>query len=217
MIVKICGIKTVDDGLAAMEAGADMLGFNFYRPSSRYIVPENCAQIVTKLRQSGSKVVHVGVFVNESLERVAAIIEECDLDLVQLCGDESQKTLNALGRLALKAVRPKSLADGDNLIQTYARDIAPALLVDAHIKDAYGGTGEIGDWSIAHHMARKVPILLAGGLNPENVGAAIAAVNPWGVDVASGVESSPGIKDSAKISTFITAAKAAQTKRYPNV
>jgi len=92
MIVKICGIKTVDDGLAAMEAGADMLGFNLYRPSSRYIVPENCAQIVAKLRQSGRKVVHVGVFVNESLERVAAIIEECDLDLVQLCGDESQKT-----------------------------------------------------------------------------------------------------------------------------
>ena len=211
MIVKICGIKRIEDAITAIDAGADLLGFNFYPQSSRYISPENCAQIVAKINESGKKAISVGVFVNEPLESINAIIQSCNLDLVQLCGDESEEEMRILGKLAFKAVRPKSLEEGGSLLQRFARQNAPALLVDAYKKGAYGGTGETGDWAIADHLARQAPILLAGGLNPENVAEAVAAVNPWGVDVASGVESSPGVKEASKVLAFIAAAKG-----YPN-
>jgi phosphoribosylanthranilate isomerase len=112
---------------------------------------------------------------------------------------------------AFKAVRPRSFQEGEEQLAVFGRTTAPALLVDAHVKGAYGGTGATGDWSLASHLAARAPILLAGGLNPENVALAIQLVAPWGVDVASGVESSPGIKDPAKISAFISAAKKAST------
>ena len=108
-----------------------------------------------------------------------------------------------------KAVRPSSRTQADEQLGMLGRSQAPALLVDAHVKGAYGGTGETGDWSIAQHLVGKAPILLAGGLNPENVAAAVQAVKPWGVDVASGVECSPGVKDPSKISAFISAARSA--------
>jgi phosphoribosylanthranilate isomerase len=150
----------------------------------------------------------VGVFVNEPVQRVQEIMEICQLDLAQLAGDESPADLAALDGRAFKAVRPRSLAKADDLLRQFGRDQAPALLVDAHIKGAYGGTGETGNWNIARHLAVRAPVLLAGGLTPTNVAAAVRAVNPWGVDVASGVESGPGVKDSAKISAFISAARA---------
>jgi phosphoribosylanthranilate isomerase len=212
MIVKICGIKTLEIALAAVEVGANMLGFNFYPPSSRYITPEKCAEIVAGLKDAGKPVVNVGVFVNEDLQRVREILMACGLDLAQLSGDESPVDMAILDGQAFKAVRPHSLSEADEQLGMFGRGQAPALLVDAHVKGAYGGTGETGDWALARHLAKQAPILLAGGLNPENVAAAVAVVDPWGVDVASGVESSPGVKDPAKISAFISTARAASIK-----
>jgi len=207
MIVKICGIKTLEIARAAIEAGADMLGFNFYPPSSRYILPDKCIEILSSLKKQAGSFTSVGVFVNESVDRIRKIMTTCNLDLAQLAGDESPQVLAALEGKAFKAVRPNSLAEADEQLETFRRRQAPTLLVDANVKGTYGGTGETGDWVIAQHLAAQAPILLAGGLNPENVVAAIRAVNPWGVDVASGVESGPGVKDPAKISAFIVAAR----------
>jgi phosphoribosylanthranilate isomerase len=219
MIIKICGIKTLEIALASVEAGADMLGFNFYLPSSRYITPEDCAEIVTGLKtqvssrkRQATSFLMVGVFVNEKPQRVREIMETCNLDLAQLAGDEPPKDLASLDGKAFKAVRPNSLAEADDLLEKFGLGQAPALLVDAYVKGAYGGSGEAGDWALARQLAKQAPILLAGGLNPENVAAAVTAVDPWGVDVASGVESSPGVKDPAKISAFISAARSAETK-----
>ena len=206
MIVKICGITNLEDAILAIEAGADMLGFNFYEPSPRYIEPETCARIISDLQDA--QVIHVGVFVNQNLQEVLQLLDSCGLDLAQLHGDESPNDLITLGEQAFKAIRPKSLAEAQMAIQKYVlRSLPPTLLVDAHHQGMYGGTGETGDWAIARHLADQVPILLAGGLNPDNVAEAIQNVNPWGVDVASGVEVSPGIKDPHKITDFIAAAK----------
>lgn len=211
MIIKICGIKTLEIAQVSIETGANMLGFNFYPPSSRYITPEKCAEIISTLAPDPKSLVTVGVFVNETPQRIQEILEICNLDLAQLCGEESPEDLAALESKAFKAVQPSSLTEADDFLNKFSRSQAPALLVDAHIKGAYGGTGEIGDWALAQHLAAQAPILLAGGLNPENVVAAVQAVEPWGVDVASGVESSPGVKDPSKISVFISAARSANS------
>lgn len=207
MIVKICGIKTLEVAINAVETGADMLGFNFYLPSPRYIQPDMCAEIISRLKTQGTSFTAVGVFVNETPQQIQEIMETCQLDLAQLAGDETPQDLAALDGKAFKAVRPCAIQEAEEQIQLLARPTAPALLVDAHVKGAYGGTGETGDWALARYMAGQAPILLAGGLNPENVAAAVRKVNPWGVDVASGVESSPGVKDPLKISAFICAAR----------
>lgn len=207
MIVKICGVKTFQIALHTLEAGAEMLGFNFYLPSSRYIQPEKCAGIIARLKSQGANFTAVGVFVNETPQKIQEIMGTCQLDLAQLAGDETPQDIAALDGSAFKAVRPRSDQEAAAQIRSFARPAAPALLVDAHVKGAYGGTGETGDWSLARFMAEQVPILLAGGLNPENVAESVRVVRPWGVDVASGVESSPGIKDPEKISAFIAAAK----------
>lgn len=212
MIIKICGIKTLDIALAAVEAGADMLGFNFYTPSSRYITAQKCAEIISRLPTPDSRLTTVGIFVNEAPNRIREIMTACKLDLAQLAGDETPGDLAALNDKGLKAVRPRSLPEGEEQLRVFGRPTAPALLVDAHIKGVYGGSGETGDWALARQMARLAPILLAGGLNPENVAAAVCAVDPWGVDVASGVESSPGVKDPAKILAFIAAARSGKPK-----
>jgi len=211
MIIKICGIKTIEIAQVAVEAGADILGFNFYPSSSRYITPETCAEIISALTPGLEALITVGIFVNESPQRIRMIMEICNLDLAQLCGDETPEDLAALDGKAFKAVRPSSLTEADDMLEMFGCSQSPALLVDAHIKGAYGGTGETGDWSLARHLANQAPILLAGGLNPENVAAAVQAVNPWGVDVASGVESSSGVKDPSKISAFISAVRLAES------
>ncbi|MCJ7702454.1 MAG: phosphoribosylanthranilate isomerase, partial [Anaerolineales bacterium] len=175
--------------------------------SPRSIDPGECAEIVSELVAYQASLVTVGIFVNQDPQRIAEILDTCRLDLAQLCGNESATDLMALEGRAFKAVRPASMTEAVEFWQTYTRADPPALLVDAHVKGAYGGTGETGDWALARQMAAQAPILLAGGLNPDNVAAAVKAVNPWGVDVASGVESSPGVKDPAKISAFIFAAR----------
>jgi len=206
--VKICGITTLDDAFAAIDAGADMLGFNFYPKSPRYITPETCQQIVSRITHHASRPTLVGVFVNSPLADVKAILDGCGLDLAQLHGDEPPEFLAALDWRAFKGLRPATLEQAQADARRYARRAAPALLVDACRPGAYGGTGHTGDWGLARALAAEYPILLAGGLTPENVAEAVAQVQPWGVDVASGVEASPGRKDARKMAAFVRAVKA---------
>ena len=210
--VKICGIKTLEDALAAVEAGADMLGFNFYPPSPRYIDPSDCARLNTQLQarlgERARRIRTVGVFVNLPVERVRAILIECGLNLAQLSGDEPPSDLQRLGDNAFKALRA---ASGQNLIelsQAYPhREQPPAFLVDARVAGEYGGTGELADWAAARRLSDQAPILLAGGLRPDNVAQAVGQVAPWGVDVASGVECAPGVKDDKMMRRFVQAAR----------
>jgi phosphoribosylanthranilate isomerase len=203
--IKICGIKNVTDALAAMDAGADLIGFNFYPKSPRYIDVGRCRDIMSVMRRYGH-ITYVGVFVNSSVEEIRATMETCGLSLAQLHGDETPEMLNALDGKAFKAFRgvPQSL-------NGFARGNAPALLVDASVKGAYGGTGVTADWKSAAELAKKYLLLLAGGLTPENVAEAVQQVRPWGVDVASGVESVPGEKDAAKMSAFVKAVRSAES------
>jgi phosphoribosylanthranilate isomerase len=201
--VKICGLTSLKDSLGAAELGAELLGFNFYPKSPRYITPTRCASItkVVKLRYPGT--ILAGVFVDSSLDEIEAIVRQCQLDRVQLHGDESPALLAALRGKAYKAFRrlPET-------IDPYIIDVnnPPVALVDAHVEGAYGGTGVTGDWQAARQLAQRYAILLAGGLTTQNVIQAIEQVSPWGVDTASGVEVAPGIKDPQKMAAFIKAA-----------
>jgi phosphoribosylanthranilate isomerase len=206
--IKICGITTLEDALAALEAGADMLGFNFYPSSPRYIDPLSCTKIRSGLDERGLKAATIGVFVNAAPLTIAGILDDCGLDLAQLSGDEPPETLKELDSRAFKALRPNSQTGLAKALQVYpARQAPPAWLVDAYHPGQYGGTGRRADWSLASGLARKAPVLLAGGLRPENVSAAIRQVRPWGVDVASGVESLPGRKDPYKLAAFVSAVR----------
>jgi len=195
--IKICGIKTITDALAAMEAGADLIGFNFYPKSPRYIDVGRCRDIMSVMRKYGH-IMYVGVFVNVPTGAICATLDTLGLSLAQLHGDETPEMLRALDGKAFKAFRgvPEH-------VDEFSRAAAPALLVDASVKGAYGGTGVTADWNSAAVLAKKYPLLLAGGLTPENVAEAVHRVKPWGVDVASGVESAPGVKDASKMKAFV--------------
>ena len=215
MKVKICGIKTYAEALCAVEAGADMLGFNFYPPSPRYIIPAECLRLQVKLQTAlhtiRQQVRMVGVFVNATPAEVKRIFEDCNLDLVQLSGDETPAMVDAFGERAFKALRPVSVEDLFQSVASYPqRGGPPAWLIDSYRAGEYGGTGLTADWRLARRVSIEAPILLAGGLNAANVAEAIRQVQPWGVDVASGVESQPGVKDPQKVIAFIQAARSAQ-------
>jgi phosphoribosylanthranilate isomerase len=197
--IKICGIKNITDAMAAMEAGADLIGFNFYPKSPRYIDVGICRDIMFVMRRYGH-VQYTGVFVNAPVEQIVATMDTCGLALAQLHGDETLDMLDALEGKAFKAFR------GDVEPQLIVKG-APAFLIDAAVKDSYGGTGMKADWSVAAELAKKYQFLLAGGLTPQNVADAVKQVKPWGVDVASGVESEPGKKDAAKMSAFVKAVR----------
>ena len=201
-IIKICGIKTLKDALAAIHAGADYLGFNFYSKSVRFIEKENCAKITSVLKKEYPNIKLIGVFVNSSVDEVKNILETCSLDLAQLHGDETPEMFAQLAARAFKAFR--GIPEG---IEGYERNKAPALLVDASVKGMYGGSGVTADWSAAAELAKSYPLLLAGGLTPENVAEAGRQVKPWGVDVASGVESAPGEKDASRMKAFVQAVR----------
>ena len=205
MKIKICGITNLEDARAAIEAGADLLGFNFYRKSARYIEPATARSIVAQVRSGARRSQVIGVFVNSSAYEVQSIMREVDLDRAQLHGDESIKLVTQVQ--GFKALRPQSLEEAENQAKAYAVEGEPALLIDAYRQGEYGGTGQVGDWSLAARIAQQQPILLAGGLTPENVAEAIRQVQPWGVDVASGVESAPGKKDVEKMRAFVAQAK----------
>ena len=208
MFVKICGITNLEDALAAVESGADALGFNFYRRSPRYIAPEDARHIVGQLPAT---VMCVGVFVNESEpDDVARIAELVGLRGVQLHGDESTQYCRALHGL----FRIKALRAGPDFEPQQVKDYeTDAILLDAYTTDARGGTGRIVDWEVAKRVRELVPqLFLAGGLSPENVAEAIAAVEPYAVDACSQLESTPGRKDRERVSAFVAAARAARVK-----
>jgi phosphoribosylanthranilate isomerase len=210
--VKICGVKTLDDALASLDAGADMLGFNYHPPSPRYLTVDECARLAAHVRNRGEAVTLVGVFVNRPPAEVAAILDACGLDLAQLSGDEPLDDLLAIGPRAFKAIRAITESDAVEQARCYGVILAngPALLLDASAAaGSFGGTGQTADWQIAAALAAEMPLMLAGGLRPENVAAAIGIARPWGVDVASGVESAPGIKDPRKIAAFVANARQA--------
>lgn len=210
--VKICGIKTVNDALAAMDAGADLVGFNFYPKSPRYVEVGMCRNIMSVVRQDG-RAKSVGVFVNASVSEILATMETLGLNLAQLHGDETVEMLNQLDGKGFKAFRLSADSETDSrTITDFAelrQGVAPVLLVDAAVKGVYGGSGVTADWEGAAELAKKYPLLLAGGLTPENVAEAVRRVQPWGVDVASGVESAPGEKDARKMKAFVRAVRSA--------
>jgi phosphoribosylanthranilate isomerase len=207
--VKICGLRTAEHAAAAAEAGADLLGFIF-APARRQIDPTEAARICAAIR-AATRGTHtptfVGVFVDEAPERMRAVAEECGLGAIQLSGDEAPAVASQLAGIAIiKTIRFQDTANEQAWLQStppYVR-----LHVDAHVPGVHGGAGVQADWVQSRRLARQHPILLAGGLTPTNVGAAIEQVRPWGVDVSSGVETD-GVKDSAKIRAFVAAARAA--------
>ncbi len=201
--VKICGITSVADAQAAAGAGADLIGLMFYDKSPRNITLETAAEIA---RSISPFVVKVGVFVNPTEELVARAIAECNLSLLQFHGEETPEFCTKFGVMSMKAFRVRD-AESLRALADYNTD---AWLLDAYSPDALGGTGEKFNWELAIE-ARKLgyPIFLAGGLTPDNVGDAVSLVQPFGVDVSSGVEMSPGKKDPAKVKLFIERAKAA--------
>lgn len=220
--VKVCGITNLADAEVAVEAGADLLGFIFYPKSPRYVEPDTAAGIIDHLnthhaplrqaQDAARTTQYVGVFVDEHVNRVREIIQQCHLDLAQLHGSEPPAEVRMLQPHAFKAIRPKQRGDAEAAVATFASvidisDNKPAFLIDAYHPWRFGGTGETTDWIAAKVIARRVPILLAGGLTPDNVADAIRVAEPWGVDVSSGVEAEPGKKDHAQVRAFIEAAK----------
>jgi len=196
--VKVCGLTCLEDARAAAEAGADALGF-VLAPSPRRITPEQVREIVRRLPPL---VLTVGVFVDEPMVRVSEIRRFCGLDAVQLHGRESEVQVKALGGRVIKALRV-----GDRPMKCQALYPTATLLLDTFVPDRPGGTGRVFDWNLALEPARERPIILAGGLRPDNVAEAIRFVKPYAVDVSSGVEHQPGRKDHDQMADFIRQAK----------
>lgn len=203
--VKVCGITTIEDALNAVACGVDALGFVFYSKSPRYITPECAAKIIKQLPPFVSI---VGLFVNEDTSSIQAIIEQCQLDVVQLHGDETPNQCVISGVKVIKALRVHSPECLDGL-ENYP---VSALLLDAWVEGVYGGTGTLGAWDLAATAAQKFPIVLAGGLNAKNVAEAVRSVRPYAVDVSSGVERSPGCKDPEQVKEFVVNAKTLSEK-----
>lgn len=202
--IKICGITNSEDAMVAVSAGADAVGFVFYRKSPRYIEPTLARQIIMNLPPL---VTPVGVFVNEDRQVVRNLMDDCGLAFAQLHGNETATYCQELGRPILKALRVKDRSAFLALAEYRGRAGVRGFVLDAFSDQAYGGTGLVIDWAVAAEAAKAANILLAGGLTPDNVGKAIQAVQPYGVDVSSGVERTPGQKDHEKVRAFIRAAK----------
>jgi phosphoribosylanthranilate isomerase len=216
--IKICGLSTIEHALAAATAGAHLIGLVFVPASRRAVTLDQAAAITAALRQQPATQQPriVGLFVNESPATINHVAASCGLDYVQLSGDETPQQMLGLRYPLLKALRlngQPAEADWLTLLQADAAQadlpLAPCpLLVDAHVSGSYGGTGQLADWQQAAAYARQQPLMLAGGLSPDNVADAIAQVRPWGVDVSSGVEHNRR-KDPARIAAFVQAARSA--------
>lgn len=198
--VKICGITNSDDALLAAELGADALGFIFYNKSPRYVTPGLARQII---RQLPPLVATVGVFVDEDAATVREVASLAGLDWIQLHGSESPEYCRSLGRRVIKGFR----VQGEEIfsrLQEY-QGAVQAFLLDTYKPGTPGGTGETFDWELARRASRYGPVILAGGLTPENVAEAIRLARPAAVDVASGVEAAPGKKDPERLRAFFDA------------
>ena len=213
--VKICGVTCVEDALAVAAAGADCIGLNFYAKSVRYLPPERAAEVAASIPD---QVLKTGVFVNSPLAEIRDLAERFELDFVQLHGDEPPQAIAELSGLrVIKAFRlgPEGIAPvAEYLDRCYQLAALPAMvLLDAFQAGAYGGTGHVVDWATAreyHDLGAGPALVLAGGLTPGNVADAIAAVRPAAIDLASGVESSPGRKDPAKLAALFEKIRAVE-------
>jgi phosphoribosylanthranilate isomerase len=212
---KICGITNVNDACIAVEAGADMLGLIFYPKSPRYVTPETAAGIVEAVRftYGADTPRFVGVLVDKPAAQIPALMDAVGLDLAQLHGNESPELVRRLSPRAFKAVRPRTEEQARAALDAYRDTVPndaclPQLLIDAYAPRQLGGTGHTADPGLAHLLATRVRLLLAGGLTPDTVAGAVRRIHPWGVDVSSGVELRPGIKDPARVRAFIQAVRA---------
>jgi phosphoribosylanthranilate isomerase len=199
--IKICGITRVEDARVAVELGADAIGLVFYAPSPRNVALDQARAIVAAIPPF---VTTVGLFVDPLREQVESVLHHCPLNLLQFHGDEAPDFCGAFGLPYIKAARVRADADLIQYLSPYFA--AQGWLLDAYHEQLYGGTGGAFDWKlIPRNLAR--PVILSGGLTPDNVGAAVRQVRPWAVDVSSGVEASKGVKDAAKIAAFIAGVK----------
>ena len=207
--VKICGITNWTDARRAVEAGVQFLGFNFYRPSPRYIQPAAARRIIRRLPDS---IAAVGVFVNEPEANMLALARRVGLDYLQLHGDEPPEQVARLKRKipVIKAIRVR---DSFRRKQLNSFGRASAILLDGFDARSHGGTGKTFNWNLARGSASSRRIFLAGGLTPENVAEAIRVARPYAVDVCSGIEARPGRKDPARIVALMWAVKAAEAKQ----
>jgi phosphoribosylanthranilate isomerase len=204
--IKICGVTTPADALFAVECGADAVGLNFYPRSPRYLAVEQAAAIV---RELPAGVVAVGLFVGESVEAIRAVVRQLGLHAVQTYPNAEQPEDANWPVPHVPAFRVKDAA-ALGRVRDHARAGPAAVLLDAYVEGQLGGTGHRAPWELLAGFDPGVPVILAGGLTPENVADAVRLVRPWGVDVASGVESSPGKKDRGKVRAFVQAARAAR-------
>jgi phosphoribosylanthranilate isomerase len=205
--VKICGITSLEDAQLAVDAGADALGFVFYPPSPRYVTPEQAEQIIQTLPPF---VTTVGLFVDAALDIINDTAARCGLDRVQLHGRETPEYCRQVIRPVIKAVRIKNAASLAH-VPDYK---VSAYLLDTYVEGALpGGTGASFSWELAARAKPYGPVILAGGLTPENIEVAIVQTRPYGVDVSTGVERAPGIKDHQKVRDFIARAKAAALEK----
>ncbi|MFK0572008.1 phosphoribosylanthranilate isomerase [Endozoicomonas sp.] len=198
--IKICGITNVEDGLAAAEYGADAIGLVFYQKSRRYVTVEQATEIVHALPPFISV---VGLFVDASDELIQSVLDSVPLSLLQFHGNESETECSRWGLRYLKAFRVRPDVPVEEMVAPYVS--ASGFLLDSYKPGEMGGTGESFDWALIPRELKK-PVVLAGGLSPDNIAQAINRVRPYGVDVSSGVESQAGIKDHDKIKAFIKAA-----------
>lgn len=205
MRVKICGITTVDDAKAAVDAGVDAIGLNFYAKSPRY-VSENVAETI--LRALPPFVAVVGVFVDTPEAEIVSLVDSLGLDVVQTYSPNRPES-DFFPASHLPAFRVKDAESLTAIDEYLPASAARAILVDSYVPGLMGGSGQIAPWSLLQEYSSPLPLILAGGLTPENVREAIAIVRPWGVDVAGGVEESPGKKDRTKMAVFIREAKQA--------
>jgi phosphoribosylanthranilate isomerase len=214
--VKICGIRDENHALAAIEAGADFIGLVF-APSKRQVSPAKAREIASAVKKSSDTIKVVGVFVNTPSSQVNELADFCALDWVQLSGDESWEYCREVVRPVIKAIRidQQSPEELHAELSTGGKLLPPQrfiALLDSRVEGKYGGTGESFNWNLAQHVAKRFPVIIAGGLDPKNVAGLIKRVAPWGVDVSSGVETG-GVKDIAKIRTFIEEVRKVDERR----
>jgi len=210
--IKICGLSEIQHALAAAEGGADFLGLVF-APSQRQVSVEKALQVVEAIRAVKSRQVVVGVFVNAAADEVNRIADHCHLDRVQLSGDETWHYCKQIERPIIKTVHVLNTRTVEEVISEIDEgfQLLPkhdfTCLLDSKVGEAYGGTGRTFDWQLAKKVSASFPVLVAGGLTPDNVGQLVKEIQPWGVDVSSGVETN-GQKDITKIKAFVQAVRA---------
>ena len=199
--VKVCGMTSLKDALVAVEVGADAVGFIFYKKSPRSVTMKTVREIVLELPPF---VDTVGVFVDETAEQINKIADYCNLDIIQLHGDESPTFCKKIRRKVIKAFRIKDMQS----VKKLSSFQVSGFLLDTFSDNLHGGTGKVFDWNLALPAKKFGPVIMAGGLTPNNVQQAVRQIRPYGVDVCSGVESEPGIKDHKKVRAFLKNANA---------